>query len=59
MSNEDACTVRCPKCKRILLNLTGLIYARGIIKCLICDVEVIVDMSRDIHADKAKVTDNL
>lgn len=59
MSNGETFTVRCPKCKRILLDLTGLIYARGIIKCLICDVEVIVDMSRDIHADKAKVTDNL
>lgn len=59
MSNGETFIVRCPKCKRILLDLTGLIYARGIIKCLICDVEVIVDMSRNIHTDNAKVTDNL
>ena len=58
MSNEEAFTVRCPKCKRILLDLTGLIYARGIIRCLICNVEVVVDMSRDIHTDNAEAPDD-
>lgn len=58
MSNGETFTVRCPKCKRILLDLTGLIYARGIIKCLICNVEVVVDMSRDIHTDNAETPDD-